>query len=143
MAIVVKRETTNPLARKQIYSDFLLNFDLHPNTGDLAKVVNEDSVKSSIKNIILTRKGERFYNSDFGSDIYSLLFENISPQMEEHMTTLIRNAIETNEPRARIVNIVVTPVIAGDESAYGITVHFTTINNQDPISVEVLLTRIR
>jgi phage baseplate assembly protein W len=143
MAVVVKREKVNPITKKEYYSDFFVNIDQHPNSGDIAKHVNEESVKTSIKNIILTRKGERFYNSDLGSDIYSLLFENVSPQTEDTMRTLIENAIENYEPRANIVDIIITPILANDESAYGITIYFTTINNQEPISVEVLLNRIR
>lgn len=143
MAVVVKREKVNPITKKEYYSDFFVNIDQHPNSGDMAKHVNEESVKTSIKNIILTRKGERFYNSDLGSDIYSLLFENVSPQTEDTMRTLIENAIENYEPRANIVDIIITPILANDESAYGITIYFTTINNQEPISVEVLLNRIR
>lgn len=143
MAVIVKREKVNPVTKKEYYSDFFVNIDQHPNSGDMAKHVNEESVKTSIKNIILTRKGERFYNSDLGSDIYSLLFENVSPQTEDTMRTLIENAIENYEPRANVVDIIITPIIASDESAYGITIYFTTINNQEPISVEVLLNRIR
>ena len=73
----MSRADKNTLEQKkrEIYSDFLNNFDQNPFTGVLARVTNEESVAQSLKNITLTNRGERFYNSNKGSRIRSSLFE--------------------------------------------------------------------
>ena len=77
MAIVVRKTKTTPQAAKPlVYSDFYSNFDLELVKKDLLSYKNEDSVKRSIRNILLTDRGERFFNPTFGSDIRKILFEN-------------------------------------------------------------------
>ena len=144
MAIVTRLHKNTPIVQPIVHSDFFNNFDIHPNKNDVAKLVNEDSIKNSIKNIIMTRRGERLYNPEFGSEIYNVLFENFSPQTEDELKSLIRTAIENNEPRANVIDIIVTPLLTDSDSAYSVAVYFTTINTLDETLVlEILINRIR
>ena len=62
-------------AKDEIYSDFLVNLNPHPVSGMLLRFVNEKAVTRSIRNLILTNRGERLYQPKIGSDIRSILFE--------------------------------------------------------------------
>lgn len=143
MALV--RPTNNIKVRvgsvKEVYSDFYTNLDAHPDTLDVLKYSNEDAVKRSIKNILQTNSGERLFNPTFGSDIRSLLFENITPVTQSLLREYIQTAISNHEPRAQLHEVMVSGY--EDENAYDITVIFSTINTTEPIKLSLILNRIR
>jgi phage baseplate assembly protein W len=91
--------------------------------------------------LLLTRRGERFFNPSLGSDIEYILFENASPAMEKVLEDLIRTTIDNYEPRARIIDVQVT----SDEDSHLITatIVFSIINKQEPIVLDLILNRIR
>lgn len=131
-------QTTRTTAR---YKDFYNTFDVHPVRGDLYALQDEESVKNSIKNLIFTNRGERFFQPLIGSDIRRTLFENISPETTFLIQTYIETTIQNYEPRAKLISAYVTPSI--DENAYNVTITFSLINNPNPITFNVLLTRVR
>lgn len=142
MAIIRKSQArTQSELNRPIYSDVFTNLDIHPNKQDLVLHVNEDSVKRSIKNILLTNRGEKLFNPFFGSDVRAILFENFSPQSETLLREYVTNAIQNFEPRANLLNVIISPLI--DQNAYGVTVIFSTINNIEPVTLEILLDRVR
>lgn len=142
MAVVRKADSlSNVQNKKTIYSDFLTSFFVGKDINDLTIVENEESVKQSIVNILLTNTGEKFYNSSFGSNLNSLLFENNSPQTIAAITDLIISTIENFETRAKINDVIVSPVL--DDSAYAVTINFSVINKTEPLTLEFLLDRTR
>jgi len=142
MAIVVQRKQETGLTKQvEHYSDFLPDFKTHPVKQDLLRNTNEEAVKQSIRNILLTNRGDRLYDSNFGSDIRKILFENFSPAMESVLADLIRTAIENHEPRAKIINIFVNSNV--DENYLVATLVFSVINKEEPITLELILNRIR
>lgn len=142
MAIVRRSQYKSPKDIKPVYySDVNSLMQAHPNTKDISVVENEDSVKNAIRNILLTRKGERFFNPSFGSGIYSVLFENMSPATEGDLRTIINNALENYEPRANVLKLEVSPY--PDENGVVITLVFSVINRTEPVVMNILLDRIR
>jgi phage baseplate assembly protein W len=142
MAVVSRADRTSLIRKKEIvYRDFLPAFLFNNDTNDISVVENEDAVKQSIINILLTNTGERFFNSNFGSEINKMLFENISPQTSSTLTSLIKSAIENFEPRAQLEEVQCTP--SPDENAYAVTVVFSTINRTEPITLDFILNRVR
>jgi len=143
MAVVARRDYSTETSKQRIvYSDFAADFSADVTSNfDVSRVTNEDSVKESIKNLLLTRRGERLFNPTLGSDIEYILFENASPAMEKVLEDLIRTTIDNYEPRARILDVVVT----SDEEYHLIsaTIVFSIINKQDPIVLDLILNRIR
>ena len=142
MAIVIQRKQETGLTKQvEHYSDFLFDFEVHPVKQDLLRNTNEEAVKQSIRNILLTNRGDRLYDNNFGSDIRKILFENFSPAMESVLSDLIRTAIENHEPRARIIDILVNSNV--DEHYLVVTLVFNVINKEEPITLELILNRIR
>ena len=130
------------LTNKSVYySDFSNNLDVNPATGFLAKITNENSVKNSIKNIVSTINGERFYQSTIGSKISVLLFEPIDGPTTIALDNAIREAIQNNEPRATIKSLEIYPDY--DNNSYVITIIFTIINIPEDISFNFILNRVR
>jgi phage baseplate assembly protein W len=124
------------------FSDFLVNFDKNPMTGYLARVTNEDAIKQSLRNLILTERTERPYKPWVGSKIWSLLFEPIDSITEELLKTTITETIKNCEPRVRLVTL----NLRGDENynAYFISIYFEIINIPgETFDLSVVLKRVR
>jgi phage baseplate assembly protein W len=142
MALVVQKTNTTPIkTQAEIFSDFFTDLDIHPVKKDFVRHTNEEAVKRSIKNLLLTNTGERFFNSDIGSDIRALLFEPMSPATEQILEDFIRVTIDNHEPRARIEQV---QVLADQETqTVSATISFSVINKQEPVILELILNRIR
>jgi phage baseplate assembly protein W len=127
--------------RKPFYSDFYTNFNVHPQNKRLVKYINEDAVKRSIRNLILTEKYDRPFQPEIGCRIKSLLFENMSDVIVEEIKNVIKETIDTYEPRARVLDI----IVQANESrqSYDIYIYFEVINKVDPVSISITLFRAR
>ena len=142
MAIVAQRKAqTLRVIQPEFFSDFLSGFDIDPIKQDLYKVTNEEAVKSSIRNLLLTNAGDRLYDSKLGSNIRSILFENFSPAMDSVLEDLIRTTIENYEPRAKIEQVFVNSEVA--DHYVVATIVFSIINKEEPITLEFFLNKIR
>lgn len=134
----IQTATYNPDER---YSDFLINFDRNPITGNLAKVTNEESVKQAIKNLVLTNQGERFYNQTMGSKIRASLFDPADAITAEIMRTTLEQAIKYHEPRVNLLGIEIFD--DSDNNAYKVNIYFNLINIPDVIQLDLILKRAR
>ena len=126
---------------REVYSDIDLSFLSHPITGKLTRKINREAVKQSVKSLILTDYYERPFKSDIGCGIRALLFENFHPAITQQMDTAIREVISNYEPRAVIhsVNISANP----DQNDLSVSIVFFVTNDPEPISLNVLLERVR
>jgi phage baseplate assembly protein W len=123
------------------FSDLNLTFGVHPVTGDVLKRVDEDAVKASIQNLILTKNFERPFHPEIGSQVNNLLFENFTPITAELIKRSIEITINTYEPRARLLDIRVAET--SDPNEITISVEFTVINSERPVTITTFLTRVR
>lgn len=139
MAIVAKRDRYTARTAIVKYSDFGGN--LESSSGDVYKITNESAVRESLRNIVSTNKGERFFNPFFGCDIRQLLFENFDPSTESAIKGAITTAIEENEPRVSLLEVNLTPVV--DLNAMVVTLIFRVINNPTIQSIDIILNRAR
>jgi len=131
-----------PLKKKlSIYSDLRKDMEVNPITNDLALKTDEEAVKESLKNLILTNKGERLFQPNLGSDVVKSLFDNMTPASIKVLETSIRNTINNYEPRANVLNIEVLPYY--DENMVKINITFYVRNAEVPITVAVFLERTR
>jgi len=140
MAIIQKKDAYfTPRRTTEKYSDFLTSFDT--SAGDIFKIINEDSVAQSIRNIVLTDRGERVMNPEYGCDIRALLFENFSPGTEQVIKNTVTDAINAYEPRAKILDVRITPL--PDNNIVSVSIVFRVINTDTPRVVDLILTRVR
>lgn len=127
-------------AIEELYSDFDASFSKNPVTGALARVVNDDAVKQSIRNIVLAMRGEWAHHPYLGSKVYRMLFEPI----DSLTASLIRDSLTAAlryEPRARYHLISVVENYSHD--GYDVKIVFTTINSTTPVTFSEFLKRVR
>lgn len=139
--MAINQSTPRRLQTQPGYSDISTNFSQHPIQRDVSLLLNEDAVKRSLRNILLTSKGERLIDPDFGAGLTRYLFEPLIPSTVQIIKTEIKNAIETYEPRVLINKIDVSGDTAKNELRVSIT--FSTTNITEPQSLEVILDRVR
>ena len=109
-------------------------------TGNLATVTNVDSIKQSIRNLILTNKGERFYQPSLGSKVASLLFDLYTLDTIDLLQTTIIEVCK-QEPRAQNVQVKIVPDI--QHNSIQISIGFTPINLPEQVNFIILLRRVR
>lgn len=127
--------------KQEVYSDFLMNFTPHPFTHDLARVKNEDAVKRSIRNLILTNAFEVPFQPTLGGNINRFLFEPIDITTQKSIEESIVLTIKNHEPRARLLELYVVP----DEinQKYDVAIIFNVVNNPGQVEMVLELYRIR
>ncbi len=64
-----------------------------------------DQTKSNLINYLLTNKGERVFNPEFGADLRNLLFQNIADSTTEELENRIQNDINNFFPQIAIKQI--------------------------------------
>jgi phage baseplate assembly protein W len=121
----------------EIYSDFQTNLTVHPIKKDLTRLTNEDAVKRSIKNILLTNHYERPFRPRFGANLRKYLFENIDSIVIKHIENDILTAIENYEPRANVIKITVTS--NPDNNAINASIIFSTINSLQTVTLNTII----
>ena len=89
----------------QTFKDFNLNFKPHPVTEDLQVVKDSADIKQSIKSLLLTRKGERLFNSDLGTGLSDLLFEPLDFGTAAIIRDEIFTVIDNYESRVEIITL--------------------------------------
>ena len=52
-----------------------------------------DQVRSNLKNLLLTKKGERLLQPEFGSGLHDLLFNPATEKFEEDLETTVNDAV--------------------------------------------------
>ena len=131
--------TINP----EYFSDFLSSFDKSPLSNDLARLVDAGAVKQSVRNLILTNLGERLFQPNIGSTVYRSLFEPFSGFTADDIKQAILNTLKQNERRVDPSNINVNVISNDDQNAFTVNVLFFIINNPAPISIQLVLQRVR
>ena len=124
----------------RLYSDIDLNLTLLQN-NDVAKVLDINAVKQSVKLLVLTMFNERLFQPDVGSPTFGLLFEPIDSITTELIKQSILQVISNSEPRVIVNELVVTP--NSDQNSYAITLYFTIVNIPLPINFSFSLARLR
>lgn len=121
----------NPITRiSRSFKDISLSFEPHPVTNDLPILKNERAIARSVRNIVETIPTERFFNSDFGSEVRSSLFGIVDYATVSIIEDQIKTSINTYEPRVDNVQVNVTPDL--DSNSLEITIIFDIIGQDFP-----------
>lgn len=123
------------------FVDLDLNFTPHPVTGDIAIRVDENAIKRSVRNLILTKNFERPFHSEIGSQATSLMFDNADAFTETVIKQTIIDTITTFEPRVDLIDVGVN--FSPDENSVDIRIDFRILNTFTPITMELVLERTR
>lgn len=115
-----------------------MTFQSNPLTKDLIGLKNENAIARSVKNIVFTVPGEKFFNPRFGSRITQLLFENIDSITALSIQDEIESSIRQYEPRVDLkeVNVNARP----DDNAFDVKIVYDIIGADiAPQQLELIL----
>ncbi|MBC8548138.1 MAG: GPW/gp25 family protein [Candidatus Brocadiales bacterium] len=129
------------MPKQEIFSDLDLSFIAHPITGNVGRKTNRESVRQSVKSLILTDYFERPFKSDIGCSIRYFLFELFTPPVKQQMERAIKEVIKNYEPRADVFEVLVEERM--DLNALTVSVAFMILNDPDPVILDVILERVR
>ena len=99
----------------QSFKDISMSFETNPLNDDLIALKNSSAIARSIRNIVFTQPGEKFFNPDFGSRITESLFENMDEVSALAIRDEIENSITRFEPRVNVIEVKVIPNFEANE----------------------------
>ena len=112
------------------FKDISLSFSPHPVTKDLPILKNENAIRRSVRNIVETIPTEKFFNPDFGSDVYKSLFDFVDFGTANVIHGQVKTSINNFEPRVDNVRVEVDP--QPDLNQFEITVIYDIIGQEFP-----------
>ena len=80
------------------FKDISMTFQVNPLNYDLIGLKNESAIARSVRNLVFTLPGERFFNENLGSKVSRSLFEN----MDEISASVIQDEITNIGLKKRI-----------------------------------------
>ena len=99
-----------PLERvSQGFKDLSMTFQSNPLNDDLIALKNANAIARSVRNIVFTLPGEKFFEPTFGSRITESLFENIDDIPAAIIVDELRESIDNYEPRVELIDVIVNP----------------------------------
>jgi len=121
-----------PLERvSQGFKDVSMTFQRNPLTDDIIALKNETAIARSVRNIVFTIPGEKFFDPNFGSRISRTLFENLDDLSASLIVDEIRQSIENYEPRVRLIDVQSFPNF--DANGFDVTIIYEIIGADVPI----------
>ena len=106
----------------QSFKDISMSFETNPLNDDLIALKNSSAIARSIRNIVFTSPGEKFFNPDFGSRVSESLFENVDKVSALAIKDEIKSSIINFEPRVNLsfVNVKPNP----DDNEMNVTIEY-------------------
>lgn len=123
------------------FSDLNLLFSSNPVTADVTKKINEEAIKASVRNLVQTKNYERPFHPEIGCQIYSMLFENLTPQTLSVIEQTVFDVINKFEPRVVVLSVEAEQL--QDENSLNVDVTFRIINSDQPIKITATVQRVR
>jgi phage baseplate assembly protein W len=107
------------------FKDISTSFQVNPLTYDLIAIKNETAIARSIRNLVLTYQGERFFNPILGSKVSRLLFESVDEITASAIQEEIKTTIQNFEPRVNLLSVDVSPDF--DNGEFNVTVRYEIV----------------
>ena len=117
--------------KSKAFKDISLSFDPHPVTKDLPVIANERAIVRSVRNLVETIPTERFFDSNLGTNIRELLFENMTASSVMIIEDMVRNTVRNYEPRVGDIGVEVDAI--PDSNTLNVKVLFEIIGLEAPL----------
>jgi phage baseplate assembly protein W len=124
----------------QTFRDLSIAFKPHPVTGDVVTKKDTAAIRQAVSNLLYTRKTERFFDSELGTNLQRLLFEPLSSITAGLISEEIKNVLTRYEPRISIESIEVNA--DRNQNGFEVLLYFVIVGRNDgPISLDLFLER--
>ena len=114
------------------FKDLSMSFQANPLSKDLIALKNANAIARSVKNIVFTLPGEKFFNPDFGSRITASLFENINDITANIIVDEITESIVRYEPRVQLIGEGVRAFPNYDNNTFDVIIVYEIIGADVP-----------
>ena len=104
------------------FKDISMSFQVNPLNNDVISIKNETAIARSVRNLIFTLPGERFFNQNLGSRVSQTLFENMDEISASVIKDEITNTINNYEPRVDLISVDVSPNY--DNNEFNVTINY-------------------
>ena len=102
-----------------------MSFEVNPINSDTIAVKNDTAIARSIRNLVLTNPGERFFNPNLGSRISEILFDNADDISASALKAEIEETINVYEPRVKLNDVKVKPDF--DRHSFDVTIVYDIV----------------
>ncbi len=117
--------------KSRAFKDISLSFDPHPVTKDLPVLVNERAIIRAVRNLVETIPTERFFDSNLGTNVRGMLFENFTASSVMIIEDMVRQTVRNYEPRVGDIGVEVDA--KPDSNAIEVKVLFEIVGIQAPL----------
>ena len=107
------------------FKDLSMTFKSNPLNNDLIGLKDASAIARSVRNIVMTYPGEKFFQPDFGSKVSWLLFENCDDITASQIQEEIEFSIINYEPRVNLRNVSV--ITNNDEASFDATITYDIV----------------
>ena len=107
------------------FKDVSMSFKVNPLNNDLVALKNATAISRSVRNIVFTTPGEKFFQPSFGSRVSQILFENMDEITSLSIRDEIENSIRRFEPRVDLKSVQVNPDFDGNQ--YNVVITYQII----------------
>ena len=114
------------------FKDLSMTFQANPLSKDLIALKNTNAIARSIKNIVFTLPGEKWFNAEFGSRITESLFENINDITANIIVDEITSSIIRYEPRVQLIGEGVKAFPNYDNNTFDVIIVYELIGADVP-----------
>ena len=112
------------------FKDISMTFQANPLNLDIIGLKNENAIARSVRNIVFTLPGEKFFDENFGSRISATLFENIDDITANVIVDEVTQSIERYEPRVELIEVEAFPNF--DNNAFDVLIVYNIIGADVP-----------
>ena len=112
------------------FKDISGSFQINPLNEDLIALKNETAIARSLRNLVLTERGERPFQPNLGSGVNALLFENMDQITASVVRDEIINVIDSFEPRVDLIDVIV--VSDFNNNTLNITIQYYVVGAEIP-----------
>lgn len=104
-------------------------------------VVNENAVRASLKNLVLTNRYERLLDPYIGTDLQALLFETPDSGVTKLIQEYIKTTIQNYEPRVNLIDV--KCVAYPQQNGYAATIIYSVAQFPAVQTLSIPLLRVR
>ena len=117
--------------KSRAFKDKSLSFTPHPVTKDLPILANERAIVRSVRNLVETIPTERFFDSNLGTNIRSMLFDNFTGSSTMIIEDMVRTTVRNYEPRVGDIGVEVDA--RPDSNTMEVKVLFEIVGIEAPV----------
>ena len=129
------------MAQKPRYIDISLAFRANPVTGDIIVLTDEDAVKASVVNLVMTRNYEIPFHPEVGSAVQNSLFDPIGTMTAVNIRRSIFDVLQNFEPRIQVLGVIVS--VIPDANAYNAQIIYQIVGQPTTTTINLFLEKTR